>query len=213
MQPRRSEMRCAGDLCDTDLRGAGTAPLRTPSGIRIAFTTLATVTALVGSANADTLPSGMIGPVIGGRQGIGDVEQQFGLGAVWGVEAGWQPMRAQQRVGRALRWRTLFSGYWSADSSNVAGGLRVIEMDLGGYLRFALGGRARYVDLGAGASVLRANVPLPPSDSRVYEGLFGELGLEQYVDTSTSVSFALRVGELGWGPTTISALIGVRFGV
>src|SRR6516165_67683 len=130
---------------------------------------LAMVLALAARVAADPLPSGMIGPVLGGRQGVGPVEPQFGLGAVLGVEAGWQPMRQQQRVGYALRWRTLFSGYWSADATNVAGDLRVIEMDFGAYARFALGGQARYVDLGGGWSVLRANVPLPPDDHRVYE--------------------------------------------
>jgi hypothetical protein len=164
-------------------------------------------------AAADSLPSGMIGPVLGGRQGVGAVEPQFGLGAVLGVEAGWQPMRAQQRVGVALRWRTLFSGYWSNDASNVAGDLRVIEMDFGVYARFALGAQARYFDLGGGWSVLRANVPLPPDDVRTYEGPYAGFGLEQYLSTSTSVMFELRAGELLVGPTTLSALIGVRFGV
>jgi hypothetical protein len=175
--------------------------------------TAAVIVALAGPAAADPLPSGMIGPVIGGRQGIGAVEPQFGLGAVLGVEAGWQPMRALQRVGVALRWRTLFSGYWSADASNVAGDLRVIEMDFGVYGRFALGAQARYFDLGGGWSVLRSNVPLNPDDRRTYDGPFADVGLEQYISASTSVTFELRAGELVLGPTTLSALIGVRFGV
>jgi hypothetical protein len=171
------------------------------------------ILALASSANADTLPSGMIGPIFGGRQGTGAVGPQFGLGALWGVEAGWQPMRAAQRVGIAVRWRTLFSGYWSNDSSNVADLLRVIEMDLGAYGRVALGQQPRYFDFGGGWSVLRSNIPLPPDAKRSYTGPWVGVGLEQFIGSSTSVTIEIRAGEVAFGPTTLSAIFGVKFGV
>ncbi len=165
------------------------------------------------AAAADTLPSGMIGPIFGGRQGTGAVEPQFGLGALWGIEAGWQPMRQAQRVGLAVRWRTLFSGYWSNDASNVAAQLRVIEMDLGAYGRIALGQQPRYFDLGAGWSVMRSNIPLNPDGKRSYTGPWVGVGLEQFIGSSTSVTFEIRAGEVALGPTTLSAIFGIKFGV
>ena len=173
----------------------------------------AAVLLIAAPAAADT-PSGMIGPILGVRQGTGDVSQQFGFGALWGIEAGWQPMAPAQQIGYALRWRAIFSGYWSNDASNVADELRVIEMDAGADLRFAPApGRGRFVDLGGGVSVLRSNVPLAPSDHRSYVGPYVELGLEQFVGSSPSVTFELRVGEVTSGPDTASAMVGLRFGV
>ncbi|HTJ46146.1 MAG TPA: hypothetical protein VL463_28770 [Kofleriaceae bacterium] len=164
-------------------------------------------------ARADGPPSGIIGPIFGAREGILDVGPQFQLGALWGVEAGWQPMRPAQRIGLALRWRTIFSGYWSADSSNVAAGLRVIEMDGGAYARFAVSDKGRYFDLGGGWSVLRSNVPLAPKNQRSYTGPWAGLALEQLIGDSTFVTFEIRAGELASGPTTLSAIFGVKFGV
>jgi hypothetical protein len=174
---------------------------------------VAAALALAAPAAADGLPSGFIGPIIGVRAGVGSVQSQFGLGALWGVEAGWQPMRPQQRVGLALRWRTIFSGYYSADPSNLATDLRVIEMDAGAYGRFAVGRKGGYFDVGAGWSVLRANVPLAPRDQRSYTGPYAAVALEKFVSDSTSASFELRVGELALGPATWSAIFGLRFGI
>src|SRR5262249_39114970 len=72
--------------------------------------------ALSAPAVADTLPSGMIGPVVGVRGGLGAVSDEFGTGGLWGIEAGWQPMSPTRRFGFAVRWRTLFSGYWSHEA-------------------------------------------------------------------------------------------------
>jgi hypothetical protein len=175
---------------------------------------LAALTMPAATARADTLPSGMIGPVVGVRDALGAVADQFGFGALWGVEAGWQPMSPNRRVGIAVRWRTLFSGYWSHEPSSVADNLRVIEMDAGLYARIALGEtRASFFNLGAGWSLLRANVPLPPKDRRSYTGPYAGLGLETFVSGSTSITFEMRAGELALGPLTISAIFGVKQGL
>src|SRR5262245_51595074 len=174
---------------------------------------LGSVAAHAAPAAADAPPSGMIGPVVGVRSGIGAVGPEFNVGGLWGIEAGWQPIAATRRIGYAIRWRTLFSGYWSGDNSNIADELRVVEMDLGFYGRFApAAGKPRYIDLGAGWSLLRSNVPLAPDARRSYQGPYIGFGLEQLVSASASVSIELRVGELT-GPDTVSALLGVRFGV
>jgi hypothetical protein len=169
-------------------------------------------------AAADTLPNGMIGLVGGARSGVAAVGPQFRVGAVWGIEAGWQPS-SLNRLGYAVRWRTLFSGYWSDAPDNPATNLRVVEMDLAPYLRFEVRGQEsrgnapHFVNVGFGVSLLRSNVPLAPDDRRSYWGPYAAFGLEQFVGTSMSVTFEARVGELFTGPTTASALFGIKFGV
>jgi hypothetical protein len=175
--------------------GLVAAPLR--AGIVVAALLVAA------PAAADGLPSGFIGPIIGVRAGVGSVQSQFGLGALWGVEAGWQPMRP----------RAIFSGYYSANASSLTTDLRVIEMDAGAYGRFAVGRKGGYFDVGAGWSVLRANVPLAPKDQRSYTGPYAAVALEKFISDSTSASFELRVGEVALGPATWSAIFGLRFGI
>ncbi|MCE9576773.1 MAG: hypothetical protein K8W52_26745 [Deltaproteobacteria bacterium] len=167
-----------------------------------------------GRAAADALPSGSIGLVTGVRQGVGATSSTFGLGALWGVEAGYQPMSTSQRVGWAVRWRVLFSGYLSGQSDNLAGNLRAVEVDGGTGLRIApRPGLLRYLDVGAGVSLLRSNIPLlPPSRQRAYLGPYVSVGLEQYVGSQV-ITFELRVGVLGTGPTTLSAIAGIKWGV
>lgn len=181
---------------------------------RVSALTALLVAALASRAAADALPSGSLGIVTGVRQGVGAASSTFGLGALWGVEAGYQPMSTSQRVGWAVRWRVLFSGYLSGQSDNLAGNLRAVEVDGGAALRIApRPGLLRYLDVGAGVSLLRSNIPLlPPSRQRAYLGPYVSVGLEQYVG-SPVLTFELRVGVIGTGPTTLSAIAGIKWGV
>ncbi len=165
-------------------------------------------------AAADALPSGSIGVVGGVRQGAGAASSTFGLGALLGIEAGWQPMSTSQRVGWAVRWRVLFSGYGSGQANNLAENLRVVEVEGGAGVRIApRPGLLRYLDLGAGVSLLRSNIPLlPPSTRRAYLGPYVSLGLEQYIGAQ-ALTFELRLGLIGTGPTTLSAIVGFKWGV
>jgi len=165
------------------------------------------------AAAGDDLPRGMIGLVGGVRQGTGAVAPAFGLGMLFGVEAGWQPMSTTQHVGWTARWRVLFSGYLSGQPTNLASSLRVLEMDAGGGIRIAPRPLAlRYLFLGGGISMLRSNVPLPPDNHRSYVGGYGAVGLEQWVGTKLLLTFEVRVGQIG-GPNTLTAMAGVKFGV
>lgn len=187
---------------------------RRAAAIATAGLAAALATSRAAPAAADDLPPGFIGTVVGVRQGTGAVAPQEGLGFLWGLAAGWQPMAPNRSVGFSLRWRTLFSGYGAGDTSNLAGQLRVIEMDLGVGMRIApRRGEGRFVDVGAGGSLLRANVPLAPDGRRDYTGPFVSFGLEQFIGSSLSVTFEIRVGQIVTGPDTLSALVGVNLGV
>jgi hypothetical protein len=180
-----------------------------------ALAAITAITATAPRAAADALPSGTLGFIGGGRQGTGAASATFGLGLLWGVEAGWQPMTTAQRVGWAVRWRVLFSGYLSGQSNNLAGALRAVEVESGAGVRVALRpGLLRYLDLGGGVSLLRSNVPLlPPSTRRAYVGPYASIGLEQYVGTSVLLTFEFRIGLIGTGPSTLSAIGGIKFGI
>jgi hypothetical protein len=180
----------------------------------------AALAASAGPARADDLPSGMFGAVFGVRQGTGPVTRQFGFGALWGMEAGWQPMTTQQRIGWSIKWRTLFSGFWSNEPANLTNELRVLEMDAGVGIRITpKPGSLRYLDLGGGAALMRSNVPLlpdscnPPIGCRAFYGPYASAGLEQFVSGNVMLTFEIRVGLIGTGPATLSAITGVKFGV
>jgi hypothetical protein len=186
--------------------------------MRAALLGLALAAALVAAparlAAADGLPPGMIGVVGGIRSGTNAVQSQFRIGALWGIEAGWQPMSPTSRFGYAVRWRALFSGFWSAAPSNPASTLRVVEMDVAPSLRIApRPGQPRFLDVGGGLSLLRSNVPLAPDMKRAYWGPFVSVGLEQFIGSTMSVTFEIRVGELFIGPTTASAIVGFKVGM
>lgn len=69
------------------------------------------------------------------------------------------------------------------------------------------------LNLGAGVSLLRSNIPLlPPSTRRAYLGPYVSLGLEQYIGAQ-ALTFELRLGLIGTGPTTLSAIVGFKWGV
>lgn len=163
-------------------------------------------------ARADTMPSGRLSLVGGVRNGTGALGDAFGLGAMYGVEASWEPMRDGQRVGYAIHWNVLL-GDFGADMAAITGGLDILEMSLGARLRFAPADTARTIFLGGGAATLRANAPLPPTDDRSYLGGFAGLGVEQLAWKRALVTVELRYGLIGPGPESLTFLLGVGFGI
>jgi hypothetical protein len=102
--------------------------------------------------------------------------------------------------------------WFGEDETSIAGALNLIELDFGGRLRVALErGSPRYLVLGAGASLLRANVPLPPDDERHYVGPYGSLGFEVYVQ-DLLIGLEARYGLLALGPGSFSVLASVSLG-
>jgi hypothetical protein len=162
-------------------------------------------------AHADPVPSGRISAVGGVRTGLQSLDDAFGLGVLYGVEAAWEPLPEGRRISYALHWNVLF-GDFGSDPAAITGELDILEMGLGGRLRFAPADPSRSIFLGAGGALLRANAPLPPDDERSYLGGFAGLGLEQLAWKRALVTLELRYGLFG-GPGSLSVLLGVGFGV
>lgn len=163
------------------------------------------------SAHADTMPSGRLAGVGGIRTGTSSLDDAFGLGVLYGIEASWEPMPDGRRIGYAIHWNVLF-GDFGSDPAAITGELDILEMNLGARVRLAPRDPATSLFFGGGAAVLRANAPLPPDDERSYVGGFGGVGVEQLAWRRAVVTLELRYGVIG-GPGSISVLLGVGFGV
>lgn len=183
---------------------------------------LAVVTAAPGSArgqSADELPAGRIGVSLGVRQGLGALGADFGVGVVGSIEAGYHPTRLDQRVSFGASWAVRRS-WFGEDEASIAGVLHLLELDFGGRMRVAQELRAaRFVVLGAGASLLRANVPLLSGGSRSHVGPYGSLGFEFYfreprlgIEQPFLVSVDVRYGVLIGGPDSVSWSLGISLG-
>jgi hypothetical protein len=169
-------------------------------------------------AAAEDLPPGRLGIVAGVRSGTGELADAFGLGAVFGFEAGWQPMSTEDRVGFAARWSVLWSSFdvfgYGADPESLTGSLRVLQLDAGARIRVApRPGTGGILSAGFGVTALRSNVPLPPDQEREYVGGYGAGGIEYLLTRRILLSVEVRYGLIFAGPGAVDVLIGVATGV
>lgn len=179
--------------------------------MRPALLALALVAAAAAPARADQVPSGRMALVGGIRTGTGSLDDAFGLGGLYGVEAAWEPLPDGRKLGYAIVWGFL-RGDFGSDPAAITGELDVLEMSLGARLRFAPREPTRSMFLGGGAAVLRANTPLPPDQRRDYVGGFIGVGVEQKL-WKLMTTLEVRYGLLGGGPGSLSVQVGVGFGV
>jgi hypothetical protein len=164
-----------------------------------------------GSAHADTMPKGRLAGVIGLRNGTQSLNDAFGMGFLYGVEAAWEPLPDGRRFGYAIVWNVLF-GNFGEDPAAITGSLDIVEMNLGLRARFAPRDPARSLFIGGGPALLRANAPLPPDNERSYVGGFVGFGLEQLALDKALITLELRYGLIN-GPGSLSVLLGIGFGV
>ncbi len=177
-----------------------------------AIATLAVLLGLAAPAVADTVPSGRISAIVGLRNGTGGLDDSFGLGVMYGVEAAWEPLRDEQKLGYVIHWNVLF-GNFGSDPAAITGSLDILEMNLGARLRIAPKDPARTLFIGGGAALFRANAPLPPSNERSYVGGFAGFGVEQLAWSRALLTLEIRYGIIGPGPNSVSVLLGVGLGV
>jgi hypothetical protein len=108
----------------------------------------------------------------------GGLADELGFGYALGVEAGYQPMDPEQRIGWGASWATMLS-YYGSGSARVADQLALVEMDLGLRLRVALGARRRLVlHGGGGGALLRLNEPVGREGGRSQVAPWGTVGVE-----------------------------------
>lgn len=186
----------------------GSLPLRRAPSVALLLAGAALVWA--GEGRADSLPSGSIGGVLGAQSGASGSYTSLGVGAAYGLTAAWQPMSEEQRVGWGVRWSALFGYFPDSGSAPVNGVLRLVELDLVVKLRVAPTLRpGRYLTVGAGASLLRANEPIRDEGSRTFAGPIATIGYEHYAFGAVLIGVDVRYGLIETGPTSIGLLVSV----
>jgi len=164
---------------------------------------------LATTAAADPLPSGSIGAVIAGDSGTGADAKVIGAGLNFGLQAAWQPMNSDRRLGWAIRWATLFGLFYNGSAAQIESTLRTVHMDFTAGMRYRpWASPSRYLALRGGAEMLRTNEPLPPQMHRSFVGGIAELGFEQYAGP-VLFDFDLRYGLLGSEPSNVALFFGL----
>jgi hypothetical protein len=178
----------------------------------------ATVAAAIGLAPASAAaqegsPNGRLGLVLGGRQNVGGLADDYALGTTWGIHAGYQLATGARPWSVGGAWSVLWSRFGAANDDLVGGPLSVLEMNFGLHFRWLLSeGAARFVTLSAGGTLYRANIPIPPDDERIYLGPYAGLGTEVYLSGEYLLSLEARYGLLTGGPGSLLVLAGFAFG-
>jgi hypothetical protein len=166
-------------------------------------------------AAAENLPSGSLGGVTGVPAGTGADAKLMGVGFLYGLQAAWQPMSTDRAYGYTLRWATMISTLYNASSAQVENTLSTVTMDLTLGMRFRPWATPRrYLTARVGASLLRANEPIPDSSDpaaemrRSFVGGIASVGFDQYVYSFGLLSVDVRYGLIGDGPSQVTLLVG-----
>ena len=163
-----------------------------------------------GTARAEPLPPGSLEGLFGGTSGAGADAKRLGYGYVVGVEASYQPISTEQRIGFAVRWSTLFGGMYNGNAEKVNPPLRTVQMDLTAGIRFRpWATRRRYFTVRGGVGLLRTNDPVIGTD-REFVGPVAAVGVDQYFGTIV-MGLDLRYGLISTGPEQLALVL--RFGV
>ena len=163
--------------------------------------------------NEERLPAGKFGVSVGVRQGLGQLNDDYGAGVVGAMEAAYHPSALPSQLSLGLAWSVAWGWFGFDDQASVTGSLRLLELNFGIRLRRPISEVVpRFLVAGSGATFLRSNVPIPPDLERIYIGPYVTLGLEQFLSNSTILSFEARYGLIATGPGGISLVLGIAFG-
>jgi hypothetical protein len=164
------------------------------------------------------IPEVRFATVIGVRENVGEFGERFGRGGMWGFEAGYQPGRlgVAWSIGWSVpNWTAVLVGgsFDSVDAESVDEEVGLTEMSLGLRLRWPLGDEApRFLIASAGASALRASIPIPPDSTREYIGPYLGAGVEQLLVGRYMLALEARYGMFVGGPAGLTVNMSVAFG-
>lgn len=165
------------------------------------------------AAAEDGYPKGRFGVGVGVRQGTGELAQDYGLGYVFSIDAGYQPTNVTSPLLFGVHWTASWSYFGTGDRSSIAGNLSTFELSGGVRIRRLVNEKSlAFVFAGGGATLLRTNVPVPPENKRDYIGAYAAGGFELFALGRNVVSLEGRYGLIGAGPGAISLTIGIAMG-
>ena len=163
-------------------------------------------------ASAET-PRGNLGLVVGGRQNIGSLADDYRLGVSWGVRAGYHLMSEARPWSVGGDWSVVWSRFGATSDTVVASPLSVLEMNFGLGARFLLSETAaHFATVTVGGTLYRANNPLPPDDERTHAGPYAGVGTDVFLTDEHLLSVEARYGLLSGGPRSLLLLAGISFG-
>ena len=179
---------------------------------------LATLSGLAAAQAESDIPEVRFATVVGVRENVGEFGTQFGRGGMWGFEAGYQPGRlgVAWSIGWSVpRWTAVLVGgsFDSVDAESVDEEVGLTEMSLGLRLRWPLGDEApRFLIASAGATALRATIPIPPDSTREYIGPYLGAGVEQLLLGRYMLALEARYGMFLGGPAGLTINLSIAFG-
>ena len=161
----------------------------------------------------DDLPVGRFGFVGGFRQNTGQLGDDFGLGYLIGVEAGYQPSSLAKNFSLGVSWEVLWGQFDADNPELVETELSVLEMNFGLRLRRAIGeAEPQFFVAAAGVTLFRTSIPVPPDSDRLYVGPYAGVGLDRYLAGRYLLSFEARYGLIAYGPSSLSLVLAFSFG-
>jgi len=150
----------------------------------------------------------------GPRQGVGELGNAFDLGFVAGLEANYHPTSTSltSTFGLGVAWSVYFGRFGPGRDAVIDETLKLVEMSFGLRVRKRMGDEElRFLTVGAGVTIMRTNLPVPPNDERLNAGPYMGIGIEGHYKADTMFSFEVRYGLLANGPGSLSLLLGIAF--
>lgn len=162
---------------------------------------------------SEETPIGGIKFAGGLRQGLGELGDAFDLGYFAGLEANYHPSALLGRnFALGLAWSVYFGRFGAGDRAVLDETLKLVEMSFGLRARRRMGDQElRFLTLGAGVTIMRTNLPVPPNLERLNAGPYIGVGIEGHYKKDSMLSFEVRYGLLTNGPASLSLVFGIAF--
>lgn len=175
----------------------------------IAVAGLCLLLADLGQAQAeeDKTFSGQFGLVLGGRNNLESLGDQYRNGVLFGFDAGIELNLEDSVWSVGLGLTTLVRGYYFAsNSSAVDQTVDITEMSMGLRIRRQLLGGPQHLVGTLGGGFTASNVPLPPGFERRYVGLYGGIGYNRRLVGEWTWGLETRYASYFGGPSNLSLL-------
>lgn len=158
-------------------------------------------------------PRGSLGVLVGARQNVGAVADGYRLGLSWGLGASYHLASDTRPIAVGGEWSLVWSRFSAGGEAAAVGSLSVLEMSFGLRPRFRLAeGAPHFATASLGATLYRANHPVPPGHDRAFIGPYAGAGADVALGEDYLMSLEARYGLIAGGPTSLLFLAGVAFG-
>lgn len=166
--------------------------------------------------NDDRIPRARLGFVFGGRLNQGDLGDDYRLGTLLGIEAGYLFYVGESQLSIGPVWTTIAKGwYWRSTDSSVDDLVEISELSLGLRIRHPVR-RTLLSFFTFGPTLLRTELPVSseeltpnddPRDRRRNWGMYLGLGVEKFVFKRMFVALEGRFDMVIGQPQSLSLFL------